>query len=489
MPSIRIRIWHKLFFSILLVIVLILAVNMAITRYSFQQGFSQYIEEIRLTRLDSVGQTLSGLYKQYGNWGFLKNDPLLWQQLLVEAKLAPPPVPHRDLEPPEFHKRGPTPHFGPPSRHVERQHSPPSPPPYLRGRVGLQDKTQAPIFGPPALKNERRLPITLESEVIGYLSMRSFKGVRTDIDQRFEHDQIKNLLLTAILSFVIAVIVSLLLARAFNQPITRLADMARQLTSGKFDSRVQKISRDELGDLATDLNTLAETLGQNQQSRRQWIADISHELRTPLTILRGELEAMEDNVRPVNSESIQSLSLEIKHLQRLVDDLHQLSLSDQGSLTYEKVQVTPFSLLQSVAEGYVLPMQQKNISLTVSCDENSPMVFADPQRLTQLFTNLLENSLRYTNEGGTVKIRCKSGAPLIICFEDSAPGISPELIPRLFERLFRIDNSRNRGSGGSGLGLSIAQSIAQAHGGKLTAEPSSLGGLKISLELPIESGK
>ena len=130
-------------------------------------------------------------------------------------------------------------------------------------------------------------------------------------------------------------------------------------------------------------------------------------------------------------------------------------------------------------------MQQKHISLGVSCDENDPMVFADPQRLTQLFTNLLENSLRYTHEGGTVKIQCKNGDPLIICFEDSAPGISPELMPRLFERLFRIDNSRNRGSGGSGLGLSIAQSIAEAHGGKLTAEPSSLGGLKISLELPI----
>ena len=483
MPPIRIRIWHKLFFSILLVIVLILAVNMAVTRYSFQQGFKQYIEELRLTKLDSVGQTLSGLYKQHGNWDFLKNDPLLWRQLLAEAKLAPPPASHRDLEQPEFHRRGATSHFGPANLHVERQHPPP--PPYFRGRVGLQDKTQAPIFGPPASKDERTLPITLESEVIGYLSMRRFKGVRTDIDQRFEHNQIKNLLLTAILSFVIAIIVSLLLARAFNQPITRLADMARQLTSGKFDSRVQKISRDELGDLATDLNTLAETLGQNQQSRRQWIADISHELRTPLTILRGELEAMEDNVRPVNSESIQSLSLEIKHLQRLVDDLHQLSLSDQGSLTYEKVPVNPFSLLQSLAEGYTLPMQQKNISLSVSCDENNPMVFADPQRLTQLFTNLLENSLRYTNEGGTVKIQCKSGAPLIICFEDSAPGISPELIPRLFERLFRIDNSRNRGSGGSGLGLSIAQSIAEAHGGKLTAEPSSLGGLKISLELPI----
>jgi two-component system sensor histidine kinase BaeS len=197
---------------------------------------------------------------------------------------------------------------------------------------------------------------------------------------------------------------------------------------------------------------------------------------------------MEDNVRELNSESIQSLSLEVKHLQRLVDDLYQLSLSDQGSLTYEKVAVNPFLLLQHVAEGYVLPMQQKNITLSVACDETSPMVLADPQRLTQLFTNLLENSLRYTHEGGRVKIQCSKAASLMICFEDSEPGISPELIPRLFERLFRVDNSRNRDSGGSGLGLSIAQSIAEAHEGELTAEPSLLGGLKITLELPISSG-
>lgn len=486
MFSIRIRIWHKLFFSILLVILLILLVNMAVTRYSFQQGFGQYIEDVRLKRLNSVERTLSGLYRQYGHWDFLKNKPLLWQQLLLEHELASPP--QRNAEQPEHRREEPSARLGSARVYSERRHHAAVLPPHLRGRIGLQDSAQTPIFGPPASKNDRKLPIKLDGEVIGYLSMRRLKGMRTGIEQRFEHDQVKNLLLTGILSFVIAVIVSLLLARAFNKPITRLTGIARQLTSGQFDSRVEKISRDELGDLATDLNTLAETLDQNQQSRRQWIADISHELRTPLTILKGELEAMEDNVRELNSESIQSLSLEVKHLQRLVDDLYQLSLSDQGSLTYEKVAVNPFLLLQNVAEGYELPMEQKNITLSVACDEPCPMVLADPQRLTQLFTNLLENSLRYTHEGGRVKIQCKKAASLTICFEDSEPGISPELIPRLFERLFRVDNSRNRDSGGSGLGLSIAQSIAEAHEGKLTAEPSSLGGLKITLELPISSG-
>ncbi|MBT8006426.1 MAG: HAMP domain-containing protein, partial [Gammaproteobacteria bacterium] len=332
----------------------------------------------------------------------------------------------------------------------------------------------------------RLLPIQLERQVVGYLTLRIFTPRRTELDQQFEQQQFDNLLLTALLSLLIAIIAALLLARLFVRPISGIAKMARQLTAGQFEVRIEKIRRDELGDLAADLNTLVETLEQNQRSRRQWIADISHELRTPLTVLRGELEAMEDGVRPLNRESIQSLSLEVKQLKRLVDDLYQLSLSDQGSLSYEKERVLPLELLRGVAEGFIVTMQQRQIILTVGCEGEGPHLLADPQRLTQLFTNLLENSQRYTDEGGEVKVHCEVGSSLLIHFEDSAPGVPPELIPRIFERLFRVEGSRNRDHGGSGLGLSIVQSIAKAHGGELRAEPSSLGGLTITLQLPID---
>ncbi|MBT3308591.1 MAG: HAMP domain-containing protein [Gammaproteobacteria bacterium] len=487
MFSIRIKIWHKLFFAILLVVMLVLAISMVLSRLSFQQGFTQYIEEVKLKRLDGFRLALSEQYREQKSWAFLQENPRLWHQLLVESNMLPPRLP-RGPDGPGFGRRGAGPRGGgPPSElaAADERH-PPSPPRFMRERLGLLDAARAQVIGPPPTTKHRLLPIQLERQVVGYLTLRIFTPRRTELDQQFEQQQFDNLLLTALLSLLIAIIAALLLARLFVRPISGIAKMARQLTAGQFEVRIEKIRRDELGDLAADLNTLVETLEQNQRSRRQWIADISHELRTPLTVLRGELEAMEDGVRPLNRESIQSLSLEVKQLKRLVDDLYQLSLSDQGSLSYEKERVLPLELLRGVAEGFIVTMQQRQIILTVGCEGEGPHLLADPQRLTQLFTNLLENSQRYTDEGGEVKVHCEVGSSLLIHFEDSAPGVPPELIPRIFERLFRVEGSRNRDHGGSGLGLSIVQSIAKAHGGELRAEPSSLGGLTITLQLPID---
>ncbi len=487
MFSIRIKIWHKLFFAILLVVMLVLAISMVLSRLSFQQGFTQYIEEVKLKRLDGFRLALSEQYREQKSWAFLQENPRLWHQLLVESNMLPPRLP-RGPDGPGFGRRGAGPRGGgPPSElaAADERH-PPSPPRFMRERLGLLDAARAQVIGPPPTTKHRLLPIQLERQVVGYLTLRIFTPRRTELDQQFEQQQFDNLLLTALLSLLIAIIAALLLARLFVRPISGIAKMARQLTAGQFEVRIEKIRQDELGDLAADLNILVETLEQNQRSRRQWIADISHELRTPLTVLRGELEAMEDGVRPLNRESIQSLSLEVKQLKRLVDDLYQLSLSDQGSLSYVKERVLPLELLRDVAEGFTVTMQQRQIALTVSCEGEGPHLLADPQRLTQLFTNLLENSQRYTDEGGEVKVHCEVGSSLLIHFEDSAPGVPPELIPRIFERLFRVEGSRNRDHGGSGLGLSIVQSIAKAHGGELRAEPSSLGGLTITLQLPID---
>ncbi len=549
MLNIQIKIWHKLFFTILLVIMLILAINVWFSRLSFQHGFSQYIEEIRSRRLDKFSQALSEQYQQQGSWNFLQNDLRMWHQLMSDAELAPPPPPQlpappigrdaAEFEGPDprhtedgkpgsdskemaFSARHPPPHLsdaefaappplppggrgasefeehGPERRRGEgpEQFAPPGfgppgahapPPPFMMERIGLLDSARMPVLGPPPRNEPRLLPIKLKGEVVGYLVVGTIEPFRSELDRQFADEQLEYLFLTALFSLLIAIIAALFLARLFNRPIARLVVMAAQLTQGRFDSRMATHSRDELGNLAADINILAETLEQNQNSRRQWIADISHELRTPLTVLIGELEAMEDGVRPLNTESMRSLAIEVKQLQRLVDDLYQLSLADLGSLSYEMESIAAFELLHGVLDGFENPIKQKQITLTVQCDGDEPLVFADAQRLTQLLTNLLENSLRYTDAGGEIKVYCEVGATLAIHIEDSAPGVPAELIPHIFDRLFRVNRSRSREHGGSGLGLSIVQSIAKAHGGKLTAEPSVLGGLKISLQLPIKS--
>ncbi|MFQ0162805.1 multidrug transporter subunit MdtD [Klebsiella pneumoniae] len=231
---------------------------------------------------------------------------------------------------------------------------------------------------------------------------------------------------------------------------------------------------------------VASTLERNQQMRRDLMADISHELRTPLAVLRGELEAIQDGVRRFTPESIPSLQAEVATLTKLVDDLHQLSMSDEGALAYQKTSLDIITLLEVAAGAFRERFASRQLSIQVSLPEQA-MIFGDRDRLMQLFNNLLENSLRYTDSGGSLHITARrSGRMLVIDFADSAPGVSDEQLARLCERFYRAEGSRNRASGGSGLGLAICLNIVAAHGGTLRADHSPFGGVSIKVELPLE---
>jgi two-component system sensor histidine kinase BaeS len=244
---------------------------------------------------------------------------------------------------------------------------------------------------------------------------------------------------------------------------------------------------DELGQLARDFNSLALALEKNEQARRQWVADISHELRTPLTVLRGEIEALQDGVRQPNPQAIGSLHGEVLRLGRLVDDLYQLALSDLGALTYRKTEAHLDELLDQAIEPLKEEFSRKGIALQVDRPAGSHLtLLADPERLHQLFGNLLENSLKYTDAGGRLDIRLETTADeAVIHFSDSAPGVTGPELDKLFDRLYRVENSRNRHTGGAGLGLSICRNIVEAHEGTIIARPSPLGGVWITVRLPI----
>jgi two-component system sensor histidine kinase BaeS len=246
-------------------------------------------------------------------------------------------------------------------------------------------------------------------------------------------------------------------------------------------------SQDELGQLASDFNLLALTLQQNETTRRQWIADISHELRTPLTVLRGEIEALQDGVRPLTAAALASLHGETLRLGRLVDDLYQLSLSDLGALQYRKEPLAPQALLLAALEPLRPLFAAKGITLRADfAPDSDGEILADPQRLHQLFANLLDNALKYTDAPGTLELSMtRRGRNLRIELCDSAPTVAAADLERLFERLYRVESSRNRETGGAGLGLAICRNIAAAHQGTLTAHPSPLGGLCLTLTLPL----
>ncbi len=295
------------------------------------------------------------------------------------------------------------------------------------------------------------------------------------------------LFLAALGMVLVVVIFSIPLAKRLVQPIKAMAAATHDLALGKYTVRVPISSTDELGQLARDFNEMALTLEKNEKARRQWVADISHELRTPLAVLRGEIEALLEGVRSTTPKAIRPLHAEVLRLHRLVEDLYQLALSDLGTLTYHKENLNLAEVLRDSIEPYRAEFTRKSIKLSADISQVLEFtVFADRERLHQLLANLLDNSLKYTESGGdfVICLACHNGKATID-FEDSAPRVQEEEMDRLFDRLYRVEGSRSRATGGAGLGLAICRNIVEAHDGTIAAYPSPLGGVLIKVTLPV----
>lgn len=228
-----------------------------------------------------------------------------------------------------------------------------------------------------------------------------------------------------------------------------------------------------------------ETLAAAERSRRDWVADTSHELRTPLAVLQAEIEALQDGVHEVNEKTLGVLHNEVRHLSKLVGDLNELAQADSGGLSYRFARVDLGAIVLSVTDAFRERLTSLGLELEIAIAGDC-LLDADADRLRQLWMNLLENSLRYTNAPGLIRLELKQEDTAISCsIADSAPGVPEGMHQRLFERFFRADPSRTRGRGGSGLGLALAQKIVEAHGGAIVARPSSLGGLEVLMRFPL----
>jgi len=458
----RLGITAKLFLGVLATSVLV-AVVMAVTgRVKFQRDFQQYVETGENRRIEALAETLAALYAETGDWTVLEGGPQLWLALLRSAPRLPDAG--RELY------GGPMPGWP---------------------HVALYDTDDHPIVGfVGASGDTARHPIIVDGRVVGLIARARWVGPTEVTDVTFQQAQLRNFLVATLAAILLAALAAALLSRTFLAPARAVGDATHRLAAGDFKARVKVASTDEFGRLADDFNLLALTLERNEEMRRRMMADVAHELRTPLAIIQGELAALEDGIRQFTPETVSSLQGEAHALGKLVDDLYQLSLSDLGALDYRRSDLD----LRARAADALRPLRERCAQQGLLLDDSGVpgeplMVHADADRLGQLISNLVENSMRYTDTPGRIEVSCRKAAGrAMLEISDSAPGIPAEHMGQLFERFFRMESSRSRSSGGAGLGLAICRNIVEAHDGTIEASASPLGGISITIGLPLLRG-
>ncbi len=282
-----------------------------------------------------------------------------------------------------------------------------------------------------------------------------------------------------------ALLAGTLLFRWVTRPLSDLRRAAETVSRGELSTRVPVASTDELGTLANSFNQMIAQLEDQQQLRKQMVADIAHELRTPLSVMQATLEAMLDGVLVPDASELRNLHSEARRLARLVDDLRTLSLADEGQLVLELEPVDMGELVEQVVGQTSSVAEARHITLRAEMEPSIPLITADGDRLIQVLTNLLSNALRYAPENGHVTVRAaKIGSKLRLSVEDDGPGIAPQDVPFVFERFWRGDKSRSRGSGGSGIGLAIVRQLIEMHGGTAGVESQVGRGATFWIELP-----
>lgn len=506
--NMRWNITTKLFVFFLLGSLLLLVLSALLSRWSFERGLLSYVNDQQARQMARLAEPVEQLYRRTGSLRALQADPTRWQQLIRERMPWRPPPPPGGFD----HKPAPDREFSPGSavgqadcldpaftddprcRFPTRRKPPPRRKPgqsddplNVLARIALFDTGGVRIAGNPrAAGSTDRMPLRVDGELVGELRIEPLRELDQAIDREFVQRQSKTLAGIVIGLLLVSGLAALLFARLLTRPIQALLAGSQRIARGVYDQPVPVSRADELGELASSVNAAGQALQANREARQRWLADIAHELRTPLAILSGELQAIEDGVRPMNAQTRQSLQVEVQRLARLVRDLHELSMSDDGGPDYRREPVEVAVVLSNALDCAMRRLSDAGITLERHVSTEPILVTGDAGRLSQLFVNLLENTTRYTSSPGRLLVSCaRSNDVVEIVFSDSSPGVPDEALSRLFDRLFRVDESRSRQTGGSGLGLAICQGIVRAHNGSINASHSPLGGLSIRICLPL----
>jgi len=332
--------------------------------------------------------------------------------------------------------------------------------------------------------------LEVSDELVGYLIP---EGGIPELPDNFEGLLIERVnratLLAALVSGGIAILLALVLATLILKPVRDLTTAASKMSAGDLSQRVEVQGKGEIHALGQTFNKMAESLQDAEVRRRAMTADIAHELRNPLAIQRAHLEALQDGVYPLNSESLEPIAEQNQQLTRLVEDLRTLALADAGSLELNKRKIDLIEVCLDTVKRFEPQTLGKNIKLFTDCQLEGLLVEADKERLQQILDNLMQNAIRYTPEAGWIRLTLlREGSFGVFKIHNNGPQLSEQALKRLFERFYRAEKARDRASGGTGLGLAIARQLAEAHGGSLDGSNHLEGGVVFTLTLPLIPG-
>lgn len=456
------RLKYQLFLTLVISSAALISLMYAFNSWSFNRGFSNYIVDNEKRRLAPTIEALGEAYSEQQSWDWIKSDPQVLNKIL-----------------------GPSRRDGRRSRPTRGGNSPGSDTP--ERRILLVDENRKLVFGRSKNANDVVwLAIPVDGAAVGYVGIREPRGLPDELDTLFAKQQLRSYGYAAIAMLILSALLAIGLASRIVKPILRINKAVGHISGGDYSQRIEANAKDEIGDLSRNINQLALTLEKNLSARQQWMAEISHELRTPVAVLQGEIEAIQDGINTLDDAAIDSLHTESTRLGRLIDDLHELTLADMGALDYRMEPVDLSDLIERRLEAGSALISKHGMTVARTGFESPATIEADPQRLAQLFDNLLQNSVRYTDEGGRINIHIsKTEEFVLIDWSDSSPGVADEQLPKLFDPLYRAEESRTRTAGGSGLGLSIVKKIVDAHQGRVEAYHAAIGGLGIRVYLPV----
>lgn len=460
------RIGYRVTVGLVVTAILITAISVLIYFGLTQMAFNEYIKENRIQEGHNISQVLSIVYEENG-WDGI-------EYILNEASVT------------GKHRR------------ANWQHSNMLPMRTFASRSILvtDDKGNLKASSIRNVSEETlkklwnlRVPLLVNDDTVGYVIVWTpIKDNEINLENIFRRTVFRYSFMVGLFSLFLSIIVGSMISRQLIKPIKELSNAVRAFAKGNRDISFKTNSEDELGDLGTDFNFMAEQIKISENQRKNLTADIAHELRTPISIIRGTLESIQMGVLKFTPDVLLSLQDEILRMSRLVRDLSDLSKAELGTLELNKTKIHPSKFKDSFLY-FKNEADLRGIQFLIDIPEELPEIIVDEMRIIQVITNLLNNSLRYTKEGKIELIAKKSDGGVEFLIKDTGNGIKKEDIPYIFERFYRTEKSRSREFGGTGLGLSIAKGIVEAHKGRIWAESDGKTGTIFGFFIPIDVAK